>query len=301
MKNVFKTTTLGLAAGFLALATMGANAQTMDNSMDSKGAMMDSSMPAMAPMMVTGTVVRYYIDRAGYVSAMDVQTADGVKMVSFTPSMAQKLTGMYPVGSQATVSVTSAMMGNMTKYSLAGVGSDMPAPGMMMMPQTATELDVLRAQPYVMIGAKPMLYNGKLTGYIADPKKGDVLALILDDKTLVRVPMQNRLPQASMSPEGVTNLVKGAAVTVSGVEEAPRYGVMSPYATRVVASSISLGGKTLGAFGFGKVMSGKKSTLFGFDIPLGSGPEEVMANEQGYATYNMPAMGGDTMAPAPTM
>lgn len=299
MKNVFKTATLGLAAGLLTFSAVGANAQTMDSTMNSSGAMMNNS-PSMAPMMVTGTVVRYYIDRAGYVSAMDVQTADGVKMVSFMPSMAQKLTGMYPVGSQATVSVTSSMMGNMTSYNLAGVGSDMPAPNMMM-PGSVSELDVLRAQPYVLIGSKPMLYSGKLTGYVVDPKMGDVLAIILDENTVVRVPAQNRLPQASMAPEGVANLVKGANVLVSGTEEAPRYGVMSPYGRRIAATGITIGGRTLGPFGFGKVMAKKNSTLFGFNIPLGGGLDEIKANEMGYATYNMNASDGSMMAPAPTM
>ena len=302
MKNVFKTATLGLAAGLFTLSCPLANAQMMDAPMNPAPPMMDSSMPSMAPMMVTGTVVRYYVDRAGYVSAMDVQTADGVRMVRFSPSMAQKITGMYPVGSQATVSATSSMMGGMTRYDLAGMGEMMPAPGAMMMPMMISELDVLKAQPYVMIGAKSMTYNGKLTGYIAEPASGEVLALILDEKTLVRVPIQNRLPQASMAPEGVTNLLKGADVLVSGIEEAPRYGVMSPYMTRVAATGITIGGQTLGPFGFGKVKPNKKkSTLFGFDLKIGSAPEEVMANEQGYATFMMPAPMAPTdgMAPAP--
>lgn len=308
MKNVLKTATLSLAtAGLFVLSCPASNAQTMDAPMTAAPApapMMEAPMPSMAPMMVTGTVVRYYVDRAGYVSAMDVQTADGVKMVRFSPSMAQKVTGMFPVGSTATVSAMPSMMGTMTRYDLAGVGEMMPAPGAMM-PVVVSELDVLKAQPYVMIGTKAKAYNGKLTGYIAEPNSGEVLAIILDDKTLVRVPVQNRLPQASMSPEGVTGLLKGADVLVSGIEEAPRYGVVSPYETRVAATGITIGGQTLGPFGFGKVVPSKKnSTLFGFDLNLGDGPEEVAANEQGYATYMTPAPPAppaptDAMAPAP--
>ena len=36
---------------------------------------------------VSGTVLRYYTDAAGYVTAMDVQTANGVQMVTFAPGI----------------------------------------------------------------------------------------------------------------------------------------------------------------------------------------------------------------------
>jgi len=292
MNNICKTAALGLVAGALALST-GAQAQTMDAPPPMGGPAM--ATPPMAPMPVSGTVLRYYVDRAGFVSAMDVQAADGVKMVRFSPAMAQRLTGTYPVGSQISAYVTSSGMGSMTSYGLAGTGTDMPTPTTMMMPSSVTDLDVLRSAPYVTLGGKSMRTIGKLTGYIPDPQTGQVLAIILDKDTIVRVPANNRIPQASMAPEGVTPLFKNSDVVAYGYEESPRYGIVSPFAKRIVATGISVNGRTLGPFGFGTVMPGKKGTLLGFNLNFfgGSSPEEVQANNMGYSTYMTP---GDTMS-----
>lgn len=293
--TLLKKLTIGTAMTAMAFAgATGAQAQ-MDNSnmaMDSNGAMMNSTMttPSMTPTLVSGIVQNYYVDRAGYVSAMDVQTADGVRMVRFSPSMAQRVTSLYPVGSSASVYVTSRMMGEMASYDLAGVGPEMPTPSTMMMPSDIDPIDVLKATPYVQLGAKEMGVSGKLTGYIADPMSGEVLGIVLDDKTLVRVPMQNRLVQASTSPTGITPLFAGANVAVRGYEESPLYGVVSPFEKRIAASSISVNGQPLGPLGFGKIMSSRKP-LFGFNINFlgGKAPKDLSmtTNSMGYSTYNM--------------
>jgi hypothetical protein len=250
-------------------------------------------------MPVSGTVLRYYVDRTGFVTAMDVQAADGVKMVRFSPSMASNLTSMYPVGSTASVYVTSSMMNGMTTYDLAGAGATMPAPGAMMQPMMVSDLDVLKAEPYIMLGAKSMQYSGKVTGAISDPKSGEVLALILDDKTMLRIPRENRQPQASPSPEGVTPLFKGARVVAYGIPEAPRYGAVSPFSERVVATSISVDGHQLGALGFGALQKANDDTLFGLNIPFFGGGKPVdaqlTASQQGYTTYMAPAPMAPTM------
>ena len=314
MNNFCKTAALGLVAGALALST-GAQAQ-MDNSTGGTGTMnggtmsggmngggmmgsgsmsgdMSGSMSGgmmSTPMQVSGTVLRYYVDRAGFVSAMDVQAADGVKMVRFSPSMAQRLTGTYAVGSQFSGYVTSSGMGSMMNYDLAGLGTEMPAPSAMMMPMNITDLDVLRAEPFIMLGSKPMMMTGKLTGYVPDPDTGQVLAIILDQNTLVRIPSANRLTQASMAPEGVTPLFKNSDVVVYGVPEAPRYGIVSPFGRRVVANSISVAGRALGPFGFGRMMPSNQKTLLNFNLNFfgGSSPREVEASSLGYSTYMAP-------------
>lgn len=251
--------------------------------------MTGSSMSTMAPMPVSGTVQRYYVDRTGFVTAMDVQTADGVRMVRFSPSMASNLTSMYPVGSTASVFVTSQTMGNMTRYDLAGTGTTMPAPTAMYQPVPVSDLDILKAEPYVTLGAQSQMYSGRVTGAISDPKTGEVLALILDDKTMLRVPREFRHMPASYAPEGVTPLFKGSYVAATGMPEAPRYGAVSPFAERVVATSISVGGKPLGPLGFGHLLQDKTDTLFGFNIPFFGGGTPVDTNltatQEGYTPY----------------
>jgi len=285
MKNICKVAALGLVAGALALST-GTKAQAQDSM-----SMTATSSSTMTPSPVSGTVLRYYVDRAGFVSAMDVQAADGVKMVRFSPAMAQRLTGTYPVGSQISAYATSSGMGSMMSYDLAGLGTDMPTPSSMMMPMNVTDLDVLRSSPYVMLGGKAMRTTGRLTGYVPDPDNGTVLAIILDNNTLVRVPAENRLPQASMTPEGVTPLFKNSDVVVAGYDEAPRYGIVSPYSKRIVATAISVNGQPLGPFGFGKLATRNKDTLLNFNLNFfgGSSPREVQASDSGYSTYMAPA------------
>lgn len=317
--SLLKTLSLGVATGAMSLCST-ANAQTtmdngtmdnstMNNSTMNSGTMgMNSSSSMMTPMPVSGTVLRYYVDRAGFVTAMDVQTAEGIRMVRFAPSMAQNLTAMYPVGSTASVYVTSSTMGNMTRYDLAGMGAEMPSPTSMMMPMMVSDVDLLRSEPYTTIGAKATRYVGTLTGFINDPMNGEVLALVLDDKTLIRVPRENRLVQASMAPEGIVPLLKGASVVAYGLPEAPRYGSVSPFETRVIGTGIAVNGRALGPLGFGKMMMTKNSSLFGFNV-FGGGtmtPEENAAMGMGYRPYMAPGtmapngMDG-TMAPTGTM
>ena len=291
--TLLKKLTIGTAMAALAVAgATGAHAAD-DMKMDNDGGtMMNSTMttPTMMPMLVSGTVQNYYVDRAGYVSAMDVMTSDGVRMVRFAPAMAQRITSLYPVGSSASVYVTSRMMGKMTSYDLAGTGPDMPTPTSMMMPMDVDAVDVLKATPYIQIGAKVEEFRGMLTGYIADPANGEVLGIILDDKTLVRIPMQNRLVQASTSPSGITPLFANAYVVARGYKEAPLYGVVSPFQQRIAATGISVNGETLGPLGFGKVMNSRKP-LLGFNLNFfgGKAPKDMsmQSNSMGYMPYDM--------------
>jgi len=288
--SFLKTLTLGVAAGAIALSTTEVKAQEGATMAPPNVGMTASGL---APMPVSGTVQRYYVDRTGFVTAMDVQTADGVRMVRFSPSMASNLTSMYPVGSTASVFVTSSGSGSSTRYDLAGTGSTMPAPSAMYQPMMVSDIDVLKAEPYVMIGAKSQLYTGKVTGAITAPKTGEVLAIILDDKTMLRVPREFRHVPASAAPEGVTPLFKGSYVAAYGVPEAPRYGSVSPFAERVAATSISVNGHPLGALGFGQLAADKTDTLFGFNIPFFGGGTPIDTNlsatEQGYTPYMAPA------------
>lgn len=292
--TLLKKLTIGTAMTAMAVAgATGAYAQAMDNgTMMNDGAMMNSTMmtPTMMPTLVSGTVQNYYVDRSGYVSAMEVMTADGVKMVRFAPSMAQRVTALYPVGSSASVYVTSRMMGTMTSYDLAGMGPDMPTPTSMMMPMDISPVDVLKSTPYIMIGAKEETFAGKLTGYVSDPANGEVLGIVLNNKTLIRIPMQNRLVQASTSPTGITPLFEGAYVVARGYKEVPLYGVVSPFQSRVAANGISVNGESLGPLGFGKVMSSRKPLLgFNVDFLGGKAPKEMGMNSSsmGYMPYDM--------------
>ncbi len=303
--SLLKTLSLGVAAGAISLCSAAQAQTTMGDPMPMTPPMGTMTpAPTMMPMPVSGTVLRYYTDRAGYVSAMDVQAADGVKMVRFAPSMAQNVTTMYPVGSTASVYVTSSMMGQMTNYDLAGTGPDMPAPTSMMMPMMVSDIDLLKAEPFTTLGAKSMRYSGKLSSAIVDPDSGQVLALVLDKKTLIRVPRENRQIQSSKGILGTVPLIKGADVVAYGVPEAARFGAVSPYESRVIATGISVNGTNLTAYGFGNLKTAKASTLLGLNIPFFGGSATKTDSDMatmGYTPYMEPGTMDPMMPPAPGM
>lgn len=276
------TKTVGLAMGAVALCNATAFAAHHHHHMMAD--MNTPTTPMAAPMMVqptplTGTVTRYYVDPTGYVSAVDVQTASGNQMVTFGPGMAQQLTQTYPVGSTANLYVDS-------NNELLGMGANMPAPSAMWMVNHVTTRDMLKSVPYTTIGARQMTISGQLTGYIPD-RQGDVLAIVLDHTKLIRVPMESRQgADPDLTPDGVRPLFKGEDVQAVGYPEAPHYGAVSRFDTRLIATAIDINGIPLGARGFGRVLRARKA-VFDFNLPaFGSGsPDEAKAGRQGYTTY----------------
>jgi len=169
-------------SGLTAALSLSAMAQDttsgmMTGTMSGDTSMSGSASMSMQPTQVTGTVVRYYTDRAGYVTAMDVQTADGVRMVRFAPGMAQRLYGTYPVGGQITGYVQPSMSMGRTRYDLIGLGEQMPAAGMMQ-PYLVSDVELLRAEPFIQSGMRMVQFKGKLQSVITDDL-GEVLGLVL--------------------------------------------------------------------------------------------------------------------------
>jgi len=127
------------------------------------------------PTLVTGTVLRYYVDRSGYVTAMDVQTAEGVQFVRFSPGMGTRLYTTYPVGGTASVYVTGSPT---TRWDVVSMGATAPAPGGMMQPYTVTDAELLDSEPYIMAGAKMVTMTGRLRNVIVN-KQGEIVGLVL--------------------------------------------------------------------------------------------------------------------------
>jgi hypothetical protein len=205
----------------------------------------------MTPTAVSGTVLNYYVDKAGYVTGATVQGANGPQWVSFPASMAQQLTTTYPVGSNAALFVNSSNQ-------VVGMGATAPT---VMPPALPVDMSgnhagvlTLMAAPYTTVNAQKMSVSGPLTGWVTS-KRGEVLALIVNHNTLVRVPPQNRVgANIDDTPEGVRPLFKGELIEAIGYPEAPVFGAISRYSTRLIAYAISVNGESLGARGFGMVM-----------------------------------------------
>jgi hypothetical protein len=236
------------------------------------------------PMSVTGSVVRYYVDRSGYVTAMDVQTADGVQMVHFAPNMGQRLYTTYPVGGNISVWVTPSSMGT-GHWSAVGVGATRPMT--FMDAYNVSAVDLLEAEPYILTGAKLTTVRGNLSRMIVNDM-GEVLGLVLDNQSVIRVPRELRqIAPGYAGTERITPLFKGAMVTAVGYPEAPRYGVLSPYGTRLIANTITVNGRAVGALGVPMMSNDETKALLKADIGGSTmSNEEMAAMGMGYSVYN---------------
>lgn len=324
-KILSKSLVCGVAMSLLALAPVVANAQDSMMAKGAEGAGMMSDSSSMTPMMVTGTVLRYYSDRSGYVTAMDVQTADGVKFMRFSPGMGQRLYSTYPVGGTATVYV--AQSSGMMSPSVVGVGGTMPSPGMMSMSGVPSDVDVLDSEPYIMSGAKLVTMRGSLRDIITNDQ-GEVVGLVIKSKdmmgkdmsasmpmdssastsmammpammsgmTLVRVPREFRqIAPGYAGTERVAPLFKGADIEVTGYPEAPRYGVLSTFENRIAARALVVNARAVGAVGIQRMSMGKHSLFRNVNIGgAGRSAEEMKASSMGYSTYGMNGATNDTM------
>ncbi|MDQ3814985.1 MAG: hypothetical protein M3347_13660 [Armatimonadota bacterium] len=279
------------------MGTMGATGSTTGST--------DTSMSMSSqPVQASGTVERYYTDRSGYVTAADIRTAEGTQMVHFAPGMGTRLQTAYPVGGTAQVWVTPSGMGS-GHWNVVGWGATMPASGFNA-PYTATDIDMLEGEPYIVAGTKMVTVSGKLSNTITDDM-GNVLALVLDARngggnagimmpgtmpgtggmaghmwgssgylgsipvsgpTFIRVPREfrNLNPNAGGNPR-ITALYKGAFVEATGYPEAPMYGVVSIYPNRVAANAISVDGESV-AYGGIAPMHKRGKPLIGLNINL---------------------------------
>jgi len=192
--SIKKQLTYGVALGAVALAPFampahkalaqgdaGTASTTGSGTMGSDTTM--QSMPTTGP--VTGTVVRYYVDRSGYVSAMDVQTPDGIRMVRFAPGMAQRIVSTYPVGATiaadaplyvTTTPMTGRGMTGISRMDVIGMGKT--APSGLMQPYMVSDLELLEAEPYVMAGAHLATVKGNLKNYVVNDA-GEIVGLVL--------------------------------------------------------------------------------------------------------------------------
>jgi len=284
----------GMAVGALALAPLAVQADDA-MMMSSDKMMMSDKMMSAEPMLVSGTVQNYWVDRAGYVSAMTVTTDAGVQTIRFSPTKAQMLYAAQPVGSTINVWVTPTGK-RVNTWDARGLGTDKPSVWMPV--NTTSDFDWLAATPYVNAGATNMKYKGELKGVVID-KRGDILALVLDTdngRALVRVPAELR--QIARGHIGgsdrVAGLYKGADIEVNGMSEAPRLGYLSPYSQRIAANTIEVNGKNAGAISIQMLPPVQRKGLLGFDIGgvFGNGNmKDSEAGSAGYTVYNASDMG----------
>lgn len=306
---------LGMAVGAATLsAPVLMGTAKADHHMAGETAMADS-----APMMVSGKVNNYWTDSSGYVTAIDVQTANGPAVVRFAPGMSTRAMQMYPVGSTADLWVKGSMENGMQKWDLVGMGNKQPSSWYPTM--SSPGLSSLTALPYVSGAPTIMSVAGKLKKVVVNDD-GQILGLIIETGwlgkgavrrtmggqnmpaevawqsseggapmwTLVRVPMEGMsAPNGMEGMRRKTPLMLNDDIEATGYVEAPLYGTSSPYAYRFASTGISVNGRGVGQMGFGLYKPNTK-TLFNFDLNLpliGGGTNMTLpVVPEGYEVYN---------------
>ncbi len=281
----------GVAAGALALTPLAAQA---DNHMTSNNAAMSSDkMMSAEPMLVTGTVGNYYVDRSGFVTAMTVRTATGSEFIRFSPSKAQTLYQNFPVGSTINVWVTPGTMGKAKYWDARGLGVEKPV---VWMPVNMTsDSDWLNSTAYVNGGGTSGWngsVDGNLKGVVLD-ERGDVVGLIVntsDGTALVRVPAELRQnARGYIGTDRVSPLIQGARISVTGTPEASRLGTLSNFPWRVAADTIAVNGKNAGAIGMQMLPAAQRDSLINFSIGGDSTDNDMMdakaASRMGYMVF----------------
>jgi hypothetical protein len=241
------------------------------------------------PTLLSGTVLRYYTDKTGYVTAADIQTADGVKMVHFPANRASYLYDNAPVGGAINVWVAPSAS-DANYWNVVGYGADRPT--VWWNTVAVSDVDWLQAEPYINAGAQETFVSGDLKGVVTG-NNSEILALVIKNDngwSLVRVPPQMRqIAPGHNGTERITPLMRNATVEVVGVPEAPRVGGLSNLNSTIAADTIRINGDTVGAIGLPAIKLRNSDSLFGFDIG-GSinndmSQEEVRAFNRGYHRY----------------
>ena len=193
------------------------------------------------PLQISGTIQRYYINRAGLVSAMDVQTLGAMERVHFEPTLAAGLTASYPVFSEINAWVLTRtedqpVPGVEKSWNLLGMGEEEPEYD----PRKAsvsTDIELLDAEPAA--AAPGAEAKGILTDVVRNDA-GDVVGLVLDNVVIVRVSPALR---AGKGAADATTISLGNAVSVVGSKQLPADGQISIYNQRLSATEVSVNGR----------------------------------------------------------
>lgn len=284
-KNMLSKYLLGGAiAGALALSPFAAKADEM---VEAYGAAAVRATPVPEPTTLSGTVDNYWLDRSGYVTALSLKTDKDKEIIRFSPSQARRLYTKYPVGSAMTVWVTPNT-GKRKYWNARALGEARPV--IWYPVNTTSDFDWLSARAYILPDAQASVISGELRGVVVD-KRGDVLALALDTPSgwsLVRVPPELRqMSRGSIGSERVAPLFKGSNVEVRGVLEAPRWGVLTPFSSRIAADTIAINGKHAGSIGIQVLPRDRRESLLNWNIG-GLNSESIFdaqAAQLGYGVY----------------
>lgn len=243
----------------------------------------DTATPAPAPVLISGTVKGYFTNRAGYVSALSLETSSGTEMVHFAPSWAKRLLTDNAVGSTLDGWFIAHQDGKWSWKDLVSIGKD-PAERVLngKIPSGAQQLD---DQSWVWKNGTPGTVHGKLKKIVVN-NKGDVLALILDTGALVRVPRTVRNEESgAYGTDAIAPLFKDVQVTAWGTQEWQASGDVSIYNQHFSTTGLAINGKTVGAIGIPRLPINKTFLIDGNMNLIDASPAEIVGADGEYVPF----------------
>lgn len=232
---------------------------------------------AQAPVLITGSVEKYYTDQSGLVTALDLNaTAMGTRRVRFAPSWAQRLLRDYPVGTSLSGWVIEHNDYAHPVSDLVSIGAERP--NRFLTDNFHTGAQRLSSRAWIWNDAASERVTGTLDRIIVN-SKGEVLALALKDGTLVRVPRSvKHMDRGAKGSKHIAQLFPGAQVTAWGPQVWNSSGEVSIYGQRIASEGLSINGKTVSAIGIQKFDAGEPL--------LGSMFNTEIDTEYGYSPYD---------------
>lgn len=254
------------------------------------------------PLQIAGTVQRYYVDRTGFISAVDIETLGTSERVHFSPEMAQSLMAEQPVFSEISAWVlpranvkplpTGAKnQAPIRSWNLVGLGDE--APANFLTPYEKTDLDLLESG----FEAPGRSRVTESVGIVKDAilnQAGEVVALILrggqegDRDRLIQIPPRLR-SQAKAAPGATTaptTITPGTLVRAVGVSSPLITGQVAMYKERFNAEALSINGQKVSSIKFAQQLRGRVTPR---DLSATPEPEEVrQAESAGLEVYEPP-------------
>lgn len=255
-------------------------------------------------LQISGIVQRFYVDRSGLVTAVELQTPGETLFVHFPPERAQEVFDAAPTGTTATFWVVGRSNGRMrpgfSHWNLAGTGETKPA-GEVALASESSDIDRIEAG---VAGGESTTVRGQLTNVVAS-ENGEVVAIVLDGSTLVRLPREMRRASETPAEEPKVPWSRNIEVEVAALPETERIGTLGNYKMRLVATTLSIGGRDLTGSGVPALSREQATAIFGTDTTVdATEPGLVEAQTSGLRLYQLPdhtpkTRGPSTPKPAP--
>lgn len=271
---------LGIAALFILPVAWGVNNPAQAAATDAAA----ETAKAAQPTLISGTVQQYFTNRAGYVTALNLETSSGVQQVRFAPSWGKRLLKSNAVGTTLDGWVVAHQKDGKSWNNLVSIGKKRPH--RFLSDEFHSGAQKLDDGSWIWKNSTEQKVNGKLSKIVINDK-GDILALILDNGALIRVPRTVRnVELGANGSEAIAPLFKNVQVSAWGPREWQASGNVSIYNQHLATTGLAINGRPVSAIGIPRFPVNRE-TITNWNVdPIGSSAVEVVGLNGEYAPFD---------------